>query len=869
MPCSHLLALLGIALALNIAALTAPAALPPPPTDLFDWPMSWSPDDPGALAADALIDKPAGRNGPVTVRDGHFFNGTSRLKFWGVNMAFAANFPTHAQADAIARRLARFGVNAVRFHHMDNQPFPSGIFADTSLEALSPEALDRLDYFLAALKAQGIYANINLHVSRPYHHYHRAPDGKDGPRVDKLVDLFDPELIAAQKKYASDLLGHVNAYTKSRYADEPAVAMVEINNENSLFMWDARATLAALPAPYADELKRQWNAWLAARYGTREKLRAAWSPGEEAIGEQMMSDGDFNSLKPDFAKKVWNVEIQGTAMMGATFDRAGAGDGKPRGAVVAVSAVDGTDWHLQLIQPALRLVKGRAYTLSFSARADKPVTIGVSVGQAHQPWQALGLAAAVRLEKTARQISLPFTAMASDDNARLCFSLGQETTTIYIPHVELRRGGRSGLTADEDPAKGSIATDAPNLSVTPHRSADWYEFLQQTEEKFYVDMKTFLKNDVGVKCPVTGTIAFCPLNLRGQAKMDFVDGHGYWDHPRFPRKQWDSADWIIRNTPMVDEPERATLWPLACARVEGLPFTVTEYNHSAPNEWQAECVPVLASYAAAQDWDAVFLFAYSHGSDFEKQKMNDFFNIEGNVLKLPLMPMGARIFLGGAIEPRGSRVVLGLPNDLIAQTAASNPDLGAFARTGLGQKWQHLLSKRMSVAFDPASEVSGKLSGPDLTWTSAGAGTGTGRFACADDRAAIFTGFAAGSMPIQIGPMKIESLQTPFATLVLASADPTKTIEQSDRLLLTAVARALNHDMQWDTARTSVSNKWGNAPPQVERVRGTISIKGQWRSVRTLSPAGEPTGNAPAQIAGDHTTLQLGTMPAIAYEISR
>ena len=66
-----------------------------------------------------------------------------------------------------------------------------------------------------------------------------APDGHDGPRVDKLVDLFDPDLIAAQRRYAADLLGHVNAYTHARYADEPGVGLVEINNENSLFMWGA------------------------------------------------------------------------------------------------------------------------------------------------------------------------------------------------------------------------------------------------------------------------------------------------------------------------------------------------------------------------------------------------------------------------------------------------------------------------------------------------------------------------------------------------------------------------------------------------------------------------------------------------------
>ena len=124
---------LALILTLLLGA-AAPAALPPPPADLVDWPMKWSPDDPGALSADNLIDKPAAKNGPITIRDAHFYSGDARVRFWGVNFAFSANFPTHEQADAVAHRLPRFGINAVRFHHMDNQPFPNGIFADRELE---------------------------------------------------------------------------------------------------------------------------------------------------------------------------------------------------------------------------------------------------------------------------------------------------------------------------------------------------------------------------------------------------------------------------------------------------------------------------------------------------------------------------------------------------------------------------------------------------------------------------------------------------------------------------------------------------------------------------------------------------------------
>ncbi|HSV13868.1 MAG TPA: hypothetical protein VLI90_06385, partial [Tepidisphaeraceae bacterium] len=352
----------------------------------------------------------------------------------------------------------------------------------------------------------------------------------------------------------------------------------------------------------------------------------------------------------------------------------------------------------------------------------------------------------------------------------------------------------------------------------------------------------------------------------------FVDAHSYWDHPRFPHKAWDASDWLINNTPMVDQPERATLWSLIGTRVAGKPFTVTEYNHPAPNEWQAECVPIIATCAALQDWDGVFLFAYSHSADFEKEKVDGFFNIEGNPLKMPLMPMGARLFLGGAIEPRGSAVGVAMPHELMVQTSPSlSTDQGAFLRSVLGLKWQHLLSKRISVHFDDtANDISGHAGGPEVGWTSDGAGTGTGRYTCFGPKAAVFTGFAAGRMPIDLGAVRIESLQMPFATIIVTPADPTTTIEQADRLLVMAVARGQNTDMKWDAQRHTVSNEWGSAPPRVEVVRGSISVSGQWSHVRPLSSSGQPVDrDATTQLAGGRTTIRLGETPALAYEVSR
>jgi len=40
----------------------------------------------------------------LVARDGHFFRGGRRVRIWGVNLCFGANFPDHDAAALVARR---------------------------------------------------------------------------------------------------------------------------------------------------------------------------------------------------------------------------------------------------------------------------------------------------------------------------------------------------------------------------------------------------------------------------------------------------------------------------------------------------------------------------------------------------------------------------------------------------------------------------------------------------------------------------------------------------------------------------------------------------------------------------------------------
>jgi hypothetical protein len=90
---------------------------------MFPFVIPWSDSTPGtATDVSFLNSKPAGRNGFIISRDGHFVesNTGKRIHFIGTNFAARAAFPSHADAEKVAARIAKLGINLERMHHMDN-----------------------------------------------------------------------------------------------------------------------------------------------------------------------------------------------------------------------------------------------------------------------------------------------------------------------------------------------------------------------------------------------------------------------------------------------------------------------------------------------------------------------------------------------------------------------------------------------------------------------------------------------------------------------------------------------------------------------------------------------------------------------------
>ena len=238
-------------------------------------------------------EKPAGKRGFLTARgDNFYFEDGTPVRFWGTNLNSGACFPEKDYAPKLARRLAAYGCNMVRFHQMDSEFAAPNIYqlskgrrlSDT--RTLSPEALDRLDYLMYCLQQEGIYVYLDNLTYRKF---------KQGDGVESALQLgfraapyslFDRRLIELQKEYIEQLWNHKNPYMGGlTYKDNPQIVLTEVSNEVDLFTCFG---LRIEVEPYATNFREMYRSWC------REN-----APGTDVDGTDLndITDQTLNAFK--------------------------------------------------------------------------------------------------------------------------------------------------------------------------------------------------------------------------------------------------------------------------------------------------------------------------------------------------------------------------------------------------------------------------------------------------------------------------------------------------------------------------------------------------------------------------------------------
>jgi len=263
---------------------------------------------------------PAGvvpREGVYTVaRDGNFYYGGERLRLWGIAMTARPN-------PEIAGRLRRIGFNSARLWGPDAGAFYEGNAA-TGLPregtAGDGSRADQFHRLFAAMREEGIFFSFtSLMDSAPIHTeddswlrgegagdadweaWREAWNTKDLNRVIRTFGAsFDDRLMAARKRHITNILTFRNPYTGKTYGEEEAIAIFELNNEQTHVMRMLENGFDNWPEYFLAKYRARWNAWLRAKYGDAPgALVAAWGallPGESA------ADGSV-ALQPTLARR--------------------------------------------------------------------------------------------------------------------------------------------------------------------------------------------------------------------------------------------------------------------------------------------------------------------------------------------------------------------------------------------------------------------------------------------------------------------------------------------------------------------------------------------------------------------------------------
>lgn len=263
-----------------------PSALPSTTTGWYEF----KPRSPFPAASEwslaSWLEAPAGKHGRILRKDDQLIYAGKPIKLWGLNLSYAACAPDKDLADRRANFYAALGINSVRLHKYADGPGWAGIQSPDSAALLDPAGVERLDYFIAALKKRGIYTKLSpVFIMKP------GPGDREAiPFLDELGELrggrinprhgsfyLSTELQDLLIKQLTTLLVHKNPHTGLTYAEDPAIAYVELYNEDSALFGGVTAVMAQSPTLRARTGAR-FAAWLKNKYKDEAAFTAAWSP---------------------------------------------------------------------------------------------------------------------------------------------------------------------------------------------------------------------------------------------------------------------------------------------------------------------------------------------------------------------------------------------------------------------------------------------------------------------------------------------------------------------------------------------------------------------------------------------------------------
>ena len=288
-----------------------------------------------------------------------------------------------------------------------------------------------------------------------------------------------------------------------------------------------------------------------------------------------------------------------------------------------------------------------------------------------------------------------------------------------------------------------------------------------------------------------------------------------------------------------------TLTPLL-SKYADKPFIVTEWDHVTPAFFAIDGAFLMGAYGAFQDWDGLYHFAYAHRgyriSQEEKQGLNFFFDLIGDVQRQFAERAGAMLFLRGDVQKAGTSLPMVISAEHLNRQKIVIRFPAVSHRTGLLSASGTVIAKNgkavlpdnaiASINVD-AAELSAKVPSVSSLADVKKLPLQQGQYEPERERFVSDTGeltldrtdgtftvcspkseaFILPEQAVSKGKFirRVQSVKSPYSAFAAISRDD-KPLEQSCRILLFHLTESKNTDMTFRDRNRTILEKWGTIP---------------------------------------------------------